>query len=62
MRATVDIDDKLLEEAKKLTPVKNKEGIDKSLFEGAYKKKRLEHLISLYGISPINLTLDIEKF
>lgn len=39
MRANVDIDDKLLKEAKKTHTCKDKEGVDKSLFEGAYKKK-----------------------
>ncbi len=63
MRSTIDIDDELLEEAKRLTSIKTKkELINLSLME-LIRKKRIEHLLSLYGSSPVDLTLkDIEKF
>ncbi len=63
MRATIDIDDKLIEEAKKLTAIKTKKKlIDLSLKE-LIRKKRIEHLLSLYGTSPINITLkDVKRF
>jgi len=58
MRATVDIDDELFQEAKKLTSVKTKkELINLSLKELIRRKK------SRYGTSPITLTLkDVERF
>ncbi len=63
MRATIDIDEKLLEEAKKLTSIRTKKDlIDLSLRE-LVRKKRIEHLLSLYGASPVTLTPeDVEKF
>jgi len=63
MRATVDIDEKLLEEAKKLTSVKTKKDLINLSLKELIKKKRIEHLLGLFGTSPINITLkDIEKF
>lgn len=63
MRATVDIDSKLFEEAKKLTKIKTKkELINRSLTE-LIRLKKLEHLISLFGTSPIDISLkDLEDF
>jgi hypothetical protein len=63
MRASIFIDDKLLEEAKKVTSVRTKKAlIDLSLKE-LIRRKRLEHLISLYGTAPINLTSkELEEF
>jgi hypothetical protein len=58
MRTSIFIDDKLLEEAQKVTSLKTKKGlIDHSLKE-LIRRKRLEHLISLYGTAPIDLTLN----
>jgi Arc/MetJ family transcription regulator len=63
MRTTIDIDDKLLEEAKRLTSVKTKKELINLSLRELIRKKRLEHLLSLFGASPVELTLrDIEKF
>lgn len=62
MRATIDIDEKLMEEAKKLTMVKTKKELINLSLKELIRKKRIEHLISLYGTSPVDLTLkDVEK-
>ncbi|MBI5188234.1 MAG: type II toxin-antitoxin system VapB family antitoxin [Nitrospirae bacterium] len=63
MRATIDIDDKLIEEAKKLTAVKTKKELINLSLKELIKKKRIEHLLSLFGKSPIDITIkDVEKF
>jgi Arc/MetJ family transcription regulator len=57
MRTSIYIDDKLLEEAQKVTSAKTKKAlIDLSLKELIHRK-RLEHLISLYGSDSIDLNL-----
>jgi len=62
MRSTIEIDDKLLEEARNLTRVKTKrELIDLSLRELVHKKRR-EHLLGLFGTGLLDMTLeDLEK-
>ncbi len=63
MRSTIDIDDELLEEAKKLTSIKTKKELINLSLRELIRRKRLEHLLSLYGTSPVDLSLkDIEKF
>jgi Arc/MetJ family transcription regulator len=63
MRATIEIDDKLVEEAKRLTSVKTKKELINLSLRELIRKKRIEHLLSLYGASPIDLTLkDVERF
>ena len=63
MRATIDIDDKLIKEAKKLTAIKTKKELINLSLKELIRKKRIEHLISLFGTSPIDITLsDVEKF
>ncbi|HEC98693.1 MAG TPA: type II toxin-antitoxin system VapB family antitoxin [Nitrospirae bacterium] len=63
MRSTIDINDELLEEAKKLTSIKTKKELLNLSLKELIRKKRIEHLLSLYGSSPIDLTLeDIEEF
>ncbi len=63
MRSTIDINDELLEEAKKLTSIKTKKELLNLSLRELIRKKRIEHLLSLYGSSPIDLTLeDIEEF
>lgn len=63
MRSTIDIDDRLIEEAKKLTAIKTKKELINLSLKELIKKKRIEHLISLFGTSPIDITLnDVEKF
>jgi Arc/MetJ family transcription regulator len=63
MRATIAIDDKLFEEAKKLTDVKTrKELINLSLRE-LIRRKRQEHLAGSYGCGLIDLTVEeVEEF
>jgi Arc/MetJ family transcription regulator len=57
MRTSINIDDKLLEEAQKITAIRTKKAlVDLSLKE-LVRRKRLEHLIGLYGTDPIDLTL-----
>lgn len=63
MRSTVEIDDKLFESAKKLTGIKTKKELINLSLRELVRKKRIEHLLSLYGTSPIDLNLeDVEKF
>lgn len=63
MRATIDIDDKLIEEAKKITKIKTKKELINLSLRELIRQKRLEHLISLFGTSPIDISLkDIEEF
>ncbi|MEE8424006.1 MAG: type II toxin-antitoxin system VapB family antitoxin [Thermodesulfobacteriota bacterium] len=63
MRSTVEIDDELFESAKKLTGIKTKKELINLSLRELVRKKRIEHLLSLYGTSPIDLNLeDVEKF
>jgi len=63
MRSTIDIDEELLEEAKRLTSIKTKKELINLSLRELIRKKRLEHLLSLYGRSPVDLSLkDIERF
>lgn len=63
MRSTIDIDDKLIEKAKKLTGVKTKKELINISLKELIRRKRLEHLLSLYGKSPIDITIkDVERF
>ncbi len=63
MRATIDIDDKLLEEARKLTSIRTKKDLINLSLRELVRRKRIEHLLSLYGTSPVNLTPEeVEKF
>lgn len=63
MRSTIEIDESLIREAKSLTGVKTKKELVELSLRELVRKKRLEHLIGLYGTSPIDLTLkDVEKF
>ena len=57
MRSTIDIDDKLMAAAKKLTKIKTKKEIVNLSLKELVQKKRREHLINLYGTSPVDLTL-----
>ncbi|MBU4320130.1 MAG: type II toxin-antitoxin system VapB family antitoxin [Thermodesulfovibrionales bacterium] len=63
MRATIDIDDKLMDEAKRLTNIKTKKELVNLSLREIIRRKRLEHLISLFGTSPIDISLkDVEEF
>ena len=62
MRSTIDIDTKLLAEAKSLTKIKTKKELVNLSLRELIKKKRRDHLIGLFGSSPIDLTLEeLEK-
>ena len=63
MRATIEIDDRLFEEAKKLTSVKTKKELINLSLKELIRRKRIEHLLSLFGSSPVDITLkDVERF
>lgn len=63
MRATIDIDDKLFDEAKKLTSIKTKKELVNLSIKELIRRKRIEHLLSLFGSSPTDISLkDLEKF
>lgn len=63
MRTTIDIDDRLIEEAKKLTSVKTKKELINLSLKELIRRKRIEHLLSLFGTSPIDITPeDIKRF
>ncbi|MCX5799584.1 MAG: type II toxin-antitoxin system VapB family antitoxin [Proteobacteria bacterium] len=62
MRTNVDIDDKLMEEAFRLTDAKTKKELLNLSLKKLILEKRKEHLIGLYGTSPVDITLeDIER-
>ncbi len=62
MRSTIDIDEKLLQEAQKITGAKTKKELVNLSLGELIKKKRKEHLISLFGSSVLNIGLeDVEK-
>lgn len=63
MRTTIDINEKLYKDAKRLTGIKTKKELVNTSLSEMIRKKRLEHLISLSGKSVVDLTIeDIEKF
>jgi len=62
MRSTIDIDERLLREAQKITGVKTKKELVNLSLEELIKKKRREHLISLFGSSVLDIDLeDVKK-
>ena len=62
MRSTIDIDEKLLQEAQKITGAKTKKELVNLSLGELIKKKRKEHLISLFGSSILDIGLeDVEK-
>lgn len=63
MRSTIDIDEKLIEEAKKLTRVRTKKELIRLSLQELVRKKRREHLIGLFGSGIIDTSLeDVEKW
>lgn len=63
MRATVAIDDKLFEEAKRLSSVKTKKDLINLSLKEFVRRKRQEHLLGLYGSGIVDLTVeDVEEF
>ncbi len=62
MRSTIDIDEKLLREAQKITGAKTKKELVNLSLGELIKKKRKEHLIGLFGSSVLDIGLgDVEK-
>ena len=62
MRATIDIDERLLNEAKQITKIKTKKDLINASLAEIIRQKRIEHLTSLFGTSPIDITLkDLEE-
>ena len=62
MRSTIDIDEKLLKEAQKITGAKTKKELVNLSLQELIRKKRKEHLISLFGSSVLNISLeDVKK-
>ena len=62
MRSTIDIDERLLKEAQKITGAKTKKVLVNLSLGELIKKKRKEHLISLFGSSVLDIGLeDVEK-
>ena len=62
MRLTIDIDERLLEEAKKLTRLKTKKEVVNLSLKELIRKKRREDLASLFGSSVVDITLnDLER-
>ena len=63
MRATIAIDDRLFEEAKKLSNVKTKKELINLSLRELIRRKRQEHLAGLYGSGLVDLTKeDVEEF
>lgn len=62
MRSTIDIDEKLLKEAQKITGAKTKKELVNLSLRELIRKKRREHLISLFGSPVLNISLeDVRK-
>lgn len=58
MRATIEIDEDLFREAKRLTSAKTKKELIRISLQELIRRKRVEHLLGLWGTSPITSTLD----
>jgi len=58
MRATVDIDERLFEEARRLSRARTKKEVINLTLREYVRRKKLEHLLSLYGTSPVDLTTE----
>ena len=62
MRATIDIDEELFAEARRLTSARTKKELINLSLRELIRRRKLEHLLGLYGTSPVDLTpLDVEK-
>ncbi|MEA3442829.1 MAG: type II toxin-antitoxin system VapB family antitoxin [Chloroflexota bacterium] len=62
MRSTIDIDETLLKEAGRLTQVKTKKDLVNLSLRELIRKKRREHLASLFGSAAVDITLeDVER-
>lgn len=62
MRSTIDIDEMLLKEAGRLTQVKTKKELVNLSLRELIRKKRREHLASLFGSAVVDISPDdVEK-
>ena len=62
MRSTIDIDEKLLKEAQRITGARTKKELINLSLRELIRKRRREHLISLFGSSVLDISLeDVEK-
>lgn len=62
MRSTIDIDEMLLKEAGRLTQVKTKKELVNLSLRELIRKKRREHLASLFGSAVLDIGPDdVEK-
>jgi len=62
MRSTIDIDEKLLDEAKILTKAKTKKEVVNLSLKELIRKKKRERLAGLFGSLVLDLELeDVEK-
>ena len=62
MRSTIDIDETLLEEAGRLTKAKTKKELINLSLRELIRKKRREHLLSLFGSGVVDISEDdVEK-
>ena len=63
MRTTIDIDDELLEEARKLAPSATKKELIHLSLRALIRRGKIERLLGLYGTSPVELTAeDVVKY
>jgi Arc/MetJ family transcription regulator len=58
MRTTIDIDDELLEEARKLAPGTTKRDLIHLSLKELVRRRKIERLLGLYGTSPIDLAAE----
>ncbi len=62
MRSTIDIDETLLKEAGSLTQTKTKKELVNLSLRELIRKKRREHLASLFGSAAVDISQDdVEK-
>lgn len=62
MRSTIDIDETLLNEARRLTQAKTKKDLVNLSLRELIRKRRREHLASLFGSTAVDMSPDdVEK-
>ena len=62
MPLTIDIDETLLEEAGRLTKAKTKKELINLSLRELIRKKRREHLVSLFGSGVVDISQDDRPF
>lgn len=58
MRSTIDIDDALLKEARRLTQAKTKKDLVNLSLRELIRKRRREHLATLFGSGAVDISRD----